>query len=72
MPDFDHREKVFEQDIESWMLRFGGYQKGDPSAFDPKLALDKATFLSFIQTSGIRRFTGREASRRSSNASRER
>ena len=49
MPDFDHREKQFEQDIESWMLQYGGYEKGKPFSFDPDTALDKNVFLSFIR-----------------------
>ena len=34
MPDFDTREKRFEQDIEASLLTHGGYQKGNPAAFD--------------------------------------
>ena len=30
MPDFDTREKRFEQDIEASLLTHGGYQKGQP------------------------------------------
>lgn len=30
MPDFDVREKRFEQDIEEYLVTEGGYQKGDP------------------------------------------
>lgn len=32
MPDFDTREKRFEQDIEASLLTHGGYQKGNPAA----------------------------------------
>ena len=51
MPDFDTREKRFEQDIEASLLTHGGYQKGNPAAFDRERALDTGTFLSFIRTS---------------------
>lgn len=51
MPDFDYKEKRFEQDIEEYLTTYGGYQKGDPSAFDRDKALDTGTFLSFIRTS---------------------
>ena len=51
MSDFDVKEKRFEQDIEEYLLKKGGYKKGNPSVFDRKLALDKETFISFIKTS---------------------
>ena len=51
MPDFDYEEKRFEQDIEEYLSTKGGYKKGDPKAFDRKLALDVNTFVSFIRTS---------------------
>lgn len=51
MPDFDYKEKHFEQDIEEYLTTKGGYRKGDPKAFDRKLALDMNTFISFIKTS---------------------
>ncbi len=51
MSDFDYKEKRFEQDIEEYLTTKGGYIKGDPKAFDRKLALDVNTFVSFIKTS---------------------
>lgn len=51
MSDFDVKEKRFEQDIEEYLISEGGYEKGNPSAFDRKLALDKDTFISFIKNS---------------------
>lgn len=51
MPDFDVREKRFEQDIEEYLVTEGGYQKGDPRAFDREKALDVGTFLRFVRTS---------------------
>ena len=49
MPDFDFTEKRFEQDIEYYLCNYGGYIKGNPKAFDRKLALDVKTFVSFIK-----------------------
>lgn len=51
MPDFDVKERRFEQDIEEYLCNNGGYIKGNPKTFDRKLALDKVTFLSFIKAS---------------------
>lgn len=51
MPDFDYKEKRFEQDIEEYLTTRGGYIKGDPKAFDRKLALDVNTLVFFIKTS---------------------
>ena len=51
MSDFDVKEKRFEQDIEEYLTTYGGYQKGDPAAFNREKALDTGTFLSFIRTS---------------------
>ena len=61
MPDFDTREKRFEQDIEASLLTHGGYQKGNPAAFDRERALDTSTFLAFIRASQPKqweRYTG--------------
>ena len=49
MPDLDLTEKRFESDIEQSLLTYGGYQKGDPKAFDRALALDVGTLLSFVR-----------------------
>lgn len=51
MPDYDVKEKRFEQDIEEYLVTEGGYQKGDPRAFDREKALDVGTFLRFVRTS---------------------
>lgn len=51
MPDFDVKEKRFEQDIEEYLVTEGGYQKGDPRAFDREKALDVGAFLQFVRTS---------------------
>ena len=49
MSDFDVKKKRFEQDIEEYLITHVGYTKGNPKAFDHKLALDTATFVSFIK-----------------------
>ena len=51
MPEFDVKEKRFEQDIEEYLTTEGGYQKGSPKTFDREKALDVGTFVSFIRTS---------------------
>lgn len=51
IPDFDPREKRFEQDIAEYLTTEGGYLAGTSSSFDKKAALDTSTFLRFIQTS---------------------
>lgn len=51
MPDFDYKEKRFEQDIEEYLTTQGGYTKGNPKQFDRKLGLDTQTFLSFLKSS---------------------
>lgn len=51
MPDFDYKEKRFEEDIEEYLTTKGGYEKGNSKSFDRKLALDVNTFISFIKTS---------------------
>ena len=52
--EFDVKEKRFEQDMADYLTTYGGYQKGDPTAFNREKALDTGTFLSFIQTSQLR------------------
>lgn len=44
MPDFDVKEKRFEQDIEEYFTTYGGYQKGSPAAFNREKALTPAPF----------------------------
>lgn len=51
MSNFNHKESQFEQDIESYLLSYGGYAKGEPTVFDRGLALDKDTLLTFVKTS---------------------
>ena len=49
MPDLNLTEKQFENDIEYSLLTYGGYEKGDPKAFDRVAALDSATLISFVK-----------------------
>ena len=49
--DFDVTEKRFEQDIEEYLITKGGYKKGSSKQFDPVVALDRETFLTFLKTS---------------------
>ena len=51
MSDFDFKEKRFEQDIEEYLINNGGYQKGNPKNFNRTLALDTATFITFLKES---------------------
>lgn len=44
-------EKIFEQDIEQYLITEGGYTKGSPSNFNRELALDTKTFIAFITRS---------------------
>jgi type I restriction enzyme R subunit len=44
------KEKNFEQDIETYLLNEGGYEKGDQSTYDKKRAIDMPVLLQFIQT----------------------
>ncbi len=43
-------ERKFEGAIESWLLKQGGYAKGDPHAFDIALGLDPGEVLAFVRT----------------------
>jgi type I restriction enzyme R subunit len=45
------KEIVFEEAIEDWLLEDGGYEKGDPKAFDRILGLEPDTLFRFIQES---------------------
>lgn len=49
MPDLNLTEKQFESDIEYSLLTYGGYEKGDPKAFDRVAALDTVTLISFVK-----------------------
>lgn len=47
--DLNLTEKQFESDIEYSLLTYGGYEKGDPKAFDRTVALDVGTLISFVK-----------------------
>lgn len=51
MSDFDVKEKRFEEDIESYLISYGGYTKGNPASFNRYSGLDEATFVEFIKNS---------------------
>lgn len=51
MSDFDVKEKRFEQDIEDYLIHFGGYTKGNPTTFNRVSGLDEGTFIEFVKTS---------------------
>ncbi len=50
MLDLNLTEKQFENDIEYSLLTYGGYEKGNPKAFDRTVALDVATLISFVKS----------------------
>lgn len=70
MPDFDYKEKRFEQDIEEYLTTYGGYQKGDSSAFyEIRRWIPVLSFLSSGRASrssgrSTRRYTAPTARRR--------
>ncbi|BBF86992.1 type I restriction-modification system, restriction subunit R [Aquitalea magnusonii] len=44
-----HKEVDFENDIEHALVTHGGYEKGDPNAYDAETALFPADVLAFVQ-----------------------
>lgn len=44
-----HKEIDFENDIEDALIGSGGYEKGDPNAYDPVTALFPADIVAFVQ-----------------------
>lgn len=44
-----HKEIDFENDIEQVLINTGGYEKGDPKAYDPATALFPADVVAFVQ-----------------------
>jgi len=46
-----HKESNFEHSIEQSLLEHGGYSKGDPLAYDKKLALFPDEVVAFVQDS---------------------
>lgn len=54
MTDLILTEKQFESDIEYSLLTYGGYEKGDPKAFDRTLALDVQTLIGFVKDTQLK------------------
>lgn len=50
----EYKEIRFEEDIETYLLNHGGYEKGNMATYDKEKAIDMDTFLRFIQTSQSR------------------
>ena len=44
------KEKNFENDIEAYLLQYGGYVKGNQNTYDKERAIDMPVLLSFIET----------------------
>lgn len=44
------KEKNFEDAIEQYLVSEGGYEQGNPKAFNRSTALDEATLIDFIKT----------------------
>ncbi len=51
MSDFDVKERRFEEDIEDYLLKFGGYTKGNPVTFNRVSGLDEGVFIEFVKNS---------------------
>lgn len=51
MSDFDVKERRFEEDIEDYLLKFGGYTKGNPATFNRTSGLDEGVFIEFVKNS---------------------
>jgi type I restriction enzyme R subunit len=45
----DHREIAFESAVEHSLLSAGGYEKGNPNAYDRARALHPVITLEFVQ-----------------------
>ncbi|RNI22654.1 type I restriction endonuclease subunit R [Rufibacter latericius] len=45
-----HTELTFEEAIESHLIQYGGYEKGDKHNYNKELALDETVLFSFLQS----------------------
>lgn len=45
----EYKEIRFEEDIESYLVNHGGYEKGDQSTYDREKAIDMSTLIRFIK-----------------------
>ena len=43
------KEKHFENDIEAYLLNYGGYEKGNQHTYDKIKAIDMPVLLLFIE-----------------------
>ena len=47
----EYKEKRFEEDIENYLLNYGGYEKGNMDSYDKEKAIDMKALLRFIKSS---------------------
>lgn len=47
--DDNLKEKAFENAIEEYLLKHGGYEKGNPAVFDRSTGLDEETLIGFVK-----------------------
>lgn len=52
----DYKEKRFEDDIESYLLNYGGYVKGNMADYNAERAIDITKLISFIKASQPRQW----------------
>ena len=61
-----HKEIDFENDIEHALVSLGGYEKGDPTTYDPEAALFPPDVVAFVQKTQPKiwaRLTGLDAAK---------
>lgn len=56
MSDFDVKERRFEEDIEDYLLNYGGYTKGNPVTFNRASGLDEGVFIEFVKNSQLKQW----------------
>jgi len=64
-------ERKFEGAIEAWLLKHGGYTKGNPRTFDRALGLGPGEVLAFVeatQPDAWRELAGRHGGEQSARA----
>lgn len=58
-----HKEKKFEEEIEAFLLsKKGGYLKGDPKNFDPRLGFDCSELFAFLKATQLKEWAKLEKS----------
>ncbi|MBR4026421.1 MAG: hypothetical protein IKJ01_02525, partial [Lachnospiraceae bacterium] len=45
----DIKERRFEEDVESYLLTYGGYTKGDLKTYDRAKAIDMPKLIAYIE-----------------------